>query len=125
MSLKHMSLCVATLVCALFMSGSCSTLEVRSTPGKRMGHGPPAHANAHGLRRKQVAGVELIYDSGRRVYVVVGLPNHYYHDGYFYRLHDTEWEMSLQLSGSWALVSEKSLPPGLQAEGKGKQKRAS
>jgi len=102
-------------------------LEANHTPARKIGHGPPAHARAHGYRRKQVAGMELVYDSGLGVYIVVGLPNHYYHDGYFYRLSGTLWEVSLQPSSGWASVSGKSLPPGLQAKakGKGKHKRPS
>jgi hypothetical protein len=61
-----------------------------------------------------VAGVELVFDSGRGVYVVVGLSNHYYHDGYFYRLRSGLWEMSLKSDGGWKAVSQKSLPLGLQ-----------
>jgi len=38
----------------------------------------------------------------------------YYHDGYFYRLRGGLWELSLKPDGDWKVVSEKSLPPGLQ-----------
>jgi hypothetical protein len=69
-----------------------------------------------------VAGVELVYHSGYGVYVVVGLPNHYYHDGYFYRLSGTLWEVSLKPDGGWASLSGRSLPPGLQAKAKGSAK---
>lgn len=92
-------------------------------PGLRVGNGPPAHAQAHGYRRKQVAGVELIFDSGLGLYVVVGHPDCYYHEGYFYRLHGAVWEMSLQPNTGWACVSISSLPPGLQAKNNGRDKR--
>jgi len=74
--------------------------------------------------------MELVYDSALGLYIVVGLPNHYYHDGYFYRLRGTLWEVSLKPKVGWAVASDKSLPPGLQgkgnvkAMGKGKYKRA-
>ncbi|MHC4556001.1 MAG: hypothetical protein ACYTFW_01855 [Planctomycetota bacterium] len=129
MTFKTIISFMVTLACALLITTSCSTLEVHHTPSGKIGHGPPAHARAHGYRRKHVAGMELVYDSGRGVYIVVGLSNHYYHDGYFYRLSGTLWEVSSQPNGGWASVSEKSLPPGLQAKGigkgKGKNKRAS
>jgi hypothetical protein len=79
------------------------------------GNGPPAHAPAHGYRNKQVCGVEIVFDSGRGVYIVVGMPDHYYHDGYFYRLRAGAWEMSLKPDTGWASVSMGSLPSGLQA----------
>jgi len=125
MIFKRTALFAVALACMLFVLTSCSTVEVYRSPGRKIGHGPPAHARAHGYRTKQVAGVELVYDSGRGVYVVVGFPNHYYHNGYFYRLHGTIWQVSLQPNSGWASVSQKSLPPGLQAKAKGKPKRAS
>ena len=51
------------------------------------GHGPPPHAPAHGYRHKaQRHGAELEFDSGLGVYVVVGVPLHYYLDGLYLRL---------------------------------------
>ncbi len=107
-----------TLACLLLLTASCSRTKVYHGPTVRAGHGPPAHAPAHGYRRKQVSGVELTFDSGRGVYIVVGHPNCYYHDGYFYRLSGTVWEMSLKFDAGWARVSGRSLPRGLQAKGK-------
>ncbi len=109
-----------TLVCALLITTSCSISDAHNAPAAKVGHGPPAHAPAHGYRRKQVSGVELVFDSGSGVYVVVGHPNHYYHDSYFYRQTGTMWEMSLKLDSGWLSVSGKPLPPGLQAKGKSK-----
>ncbi|MFH1716163.1 MAG: hypothetical protein ABIF19_02330 [Planctomycetota bacterium] len=108
----------------LIAASSCSESEIRRATGPGIGHGPPAHARAHGYRRKQVAGVELVFDSGIGVYVVVGHPNHYYHDGHFYRLSGVQWEISLQPDDGWAFVAEESLPPGLQ-KNKNKHTRAS
>jgi hypothetical protein len=66
--------------------------------------------------------VELVFDTGLGVYVVVGHPDHYYHEGYFYRLTGGVWEMSLKNDGGWAFASGKPLPPGLRAKGNGKFK---
>jgi hypothetical protein len=63
-----------------------------------------------------VQGVELVFDSGLGVYVVVGLSDHYYHDGYFYRLSGGVWEMSLEHNGHWKAISDNSLPIGLHAK---------
>jgi hypothetical protein len=64
--------------------------------------------------------VELVYDSGRGVYVVVGLPGHYYCDGRFFRISGAQWEMSLNTTHGWEPVYEHSIPPGLRSKGKSK-----
>ena len=126
MSFKTIALFVVTCVCILLMTASCSRYGICDKPTVSKGNGPPAHAPAHGYRRKHVAGMELVFDSGRGVYVVVGFSDHYYHDGYFYRLRGGLWEMSLKPDAGWKAASEKSLPLGLQvkvkANGNGKGK---
>jgi hypothetical protein len=111
---------------AVVFLASCDSVSVHRmpdpTPGPGRGYGPPAHAKAHGYRHKQVCGYELVYDSGRGVYVVVGLPDCYYHEGHFYRLHAGVWEVSLQADADWAPVDYQVLPPGLRAETKDKTK---
>ena len=102
--------------CALLMTASCSSYRVYHEPTVTKRTGPPAHAPAHGYRRKHVHGMELVYDSGRGVYLVVGHSDHYYHDGYFYRLRGGLWEMSLKPNSGWKVVSGKSLPMGLQVK---------
>lgn len=98
----------------LVLVSSCSESVVYKPSGPGIGHGPPAHAPAHGYRRKQVAGVELVFDSGIGVYVVVGHSDHYYHEGYFYRCINGRWEISLEPDSGWAFVAVDSLPPGLK-----------
>ncbi len=120
MGLKATIALAITSVCALLMTTSCSTLDAYNAPATRVGHGPPAHAPAHGYRRKQVSGVKLVFDSGAGVYVVVGHPNHYYHAGNFYRHTGTMWEVSLKLDSGWSSASGKPLPSGLQAKSKSK-----
>ena len=120
MTFKAMISCVVTSACALLITASCSEEVVyrRPVPGRR--HGPPPHARAVGHRRKHVEGVELIFDAGMGVYVVVGWTDYYYYDGTFYRLHDGLWEVSLHPDRAWAPVGHKPLPPGLAAKkGKG------
>ena len=118
MRFKTITSFVATCACVLLMTVSCSRYGVYHKPTVSKGHGPPAHAPAHGYRRKHVAGMELVFDSGRGVYVVVGLSDHYYHDGYFYRLRGGLWEMSLKHDGNWKAASQNSLPMGLQVKAK-------
>ena len=122
MSFKRITSFVLLSACLLLMTASCSEVSVGSGPVVRPSNGPPAHAPAHGYRNKQAAGVELVFDSRLGVYVVVGLTDHYYHDGYYYRLRGGVWEMSLKCDGGWAAVSMASLPPGLQAKSNGNGK---
>ena len=118
MSFKTIVSFVVTCGCILLMTASCSRYGICHNPTLSKGKGPPAHAPAHGYRRKHVAGMELVFDSGRGVYVVVGLSDHYYHDGYFYRLRGGLWEMSLKPDAGWKAASGKSLPLGLQVKAK-------
>jgi hypothetical protein len=96
-------------------------------------HGPPAHAPAHGHRRKyghhrhheghhHRTGVNLEFDSGLGVYVVVDVPNHYYWDGWYLKIEDGHWFASTRLSGaSWSPREHAKLPPGLARKHPGKR----
>jgi hypothetical protein len=109
---------------AIFVLASCDSVGVYRMPkppwGPKIGHGPPAHAKAHGYRRKHIGGHELVYDSSHGVYVVVGLANCYYHEGYFYRLRGDLWEVSLRADSGWGPTAHHTLPPGLQIKGRAK-----
>jgi len=113
---KLLSLSAVGLVCAMLMLVSCESETVGWKSGRKSRHGPPPHAPAHGYRHKY-HGVELVYDWGHGVYVVVGFPSHYFYEGHFYRFQGDQWEMSVEIGGPWKSVSGASLPPGLQAEG--------
>jgi hypothetical protein len=115
MALKKVVALLAAWVCTLLLTTSCSRYGGHTGPVVVPSNGPPAHAPAHGYRNKQVSGVELVFDTGRGVYIVVGVADTYYYDGYFYRLRAGGWEMSLKHDSGWAAVSMASLPRGLQA----------
>ena len=121
--MKSKFLSVVVPVCMLLMLVSCESFSIGMGSGRRhrAKHGPPPHAPAHGYRHKQ-HGVELVYDSGRGVYVVIGLPHHYYFKGHYYRLRETNWEAGVHIDGPWEFVSDEALPRGLRAKEKGKGK---
>jgi len=121
MRFKSISLSVVVLVCATLMLVSCNSFSIGAGSGRKHKHGPPPHAPAHGYRHKH-QGVELVYDSGRGVYVVIDFPHHYYFKGHYYRLRETQWEVGVHIDGPWEFVSEDSLPSGLRAKEKGKGK---
>lgn len=117
MRFKTLTLALTALVIILLLTTSCSRYRAHHEPVIITTEGgPPSHAPAHGYRRKHVQGVELVFDSGLGVYVVVGLTDHYYHDGYFYRLSGGVWEMSLEPDRHWKVVRDNSLPIGLQVK---------
>lgn len=117
MRFKTITSIVVISAVILLMTASCSRHSVYQGPVITKS-GPPAHAPAHGYRRKHVDGMELVFDSSLGVYVVVGLSDHYYHDGYFFRLRGGIWEMSSKANGHWKVASNNSLPIGLQAKAK-------
>jgi hypothetical protein len=86
--------------------------------------GPPPHAPAHGYRHKHHHhGVELVFDSGLGLYVVVGRTGYYYDRDHYYRVVEGAWQVSVSLDSGWKATSHKRLPPGLAkkaARGKAK-----
>jgi len=117
MKSKFLFLWAMALLCVAMLLASCESVTV-GWP-RQVKHGPPPHAPAHGYRHKY-QGLEMVYDSGRSVYVVIGLPSHYYYEGHFYRFERARWAVSTQIGGPWRSVSEESLPPGLRAKEKPK-----
>ncbi|MHC4682365.1 MAG: hypothetical protein ACYTEK_27215, partial [Planctomycetota bacterium] len=105
MRFKKIAALMVTSVLMLLVTASCSRYSVHTGPVVRPGKSPPRHARAVGHQRKRACGMELVFDSGRGIYVVVGLTDHYYHDGYFYRLHGGIWQMSLKPDKGWTSVS--------------------
>lgn len=95
---------------------ACLVARVKPPPlAKSRGHGPPPHAPAHGYRRKQLRqGVDLVFDAGLGVYVVVGLEDTFFLDDSFYRRRDERWEFASALDGPWRAVGIADLPPGLR-----------
>ena len=123
MRFKFLSLSTVVLACATLMLVSCESFWIGVGSGRRHKPelGPPPHAPAHGYRHKY-EGVELVYDSGRGVYVVVDFPLHFYFKGRYYRSREPHWEVGVHIDGPWEPISEDSLPPGLRARDKGKGK---
>lgn len=78
--------------------------------------GPPPHAPAHGYRHRHHhhPDVEIMFDSGLGVYVVVGMADYFFHRDHFYRVIDGVWHESLRIDHGWVAVKHRSkLPPGL------------
>lgn len=81
------------------------------------GHGPPPHAPAHGHRHKRHQDqLELIFDAGLGVYVVVDRPNYYWHRDRYLHWASGSWRVSHRLGGSWVEISSEAVPAGLVAK---------
>jgi hypothetical protein len=96
------------------------------------GHpGPPAHAPAHGYRRKHGVHhhthhqkrrratesrveVELVFDENLGVHVVVGHSGVYFHAARYYRLGHAGWEWSARLDQHWVAAPDHGVPTGLR-----------
>jgi hypothetical protein len=88
--------------------------------------GPPPHAPAHGYRRKHRdahADLELVFDSGLGVYVVIGLPGIYFQDEHFFRHTDAGWQISLHHDSGWTLAVQSDVPSGLRSGPPGQAKK--
>jgi hypothetical protein len=81
------------------------------------GHGPPPHAPAHGYRHKhRHHDVELAFDSGLGVYVVVGLPATYWHADRYWRWAAGSWQVSTRVGDGWAVAGHSAVPAKLMAK---------
>lgn len=123
---KSIRVLIAVLLCAVLFVPACSTTSVgvAKKPGYSKG-GPPAHAPAHGYRKKHPQGPDLVFDSGLGVYVAVGIANLYFHNDRFLRLSNGQWEISVGYEGPWSVTTHTKVPPGLKKKhqgGKGKAK---
>jgi hypothetical protein len=79
--------------------------------------GPPPHAPAHGYRhkhRQQGQELELQFDSALGVYIVMGIPDRYYWNGFYLQMVGDEWHSSESLHSDYKRRDDESLPPGLR-----------
>jgi hypothetical protein len=87
--------------------------------------GPPPHAPAHGYRRKQRydhRDIELVFDSGLGVYVVVGFPGVYFHAEHYFRFAGASWQVSIRPDSGWSAAAQDDVPPGLRKQKHGNAK---
>jgi hypothetical protein len=78
------------------------------------GHGPPPHAPAHGHRYKRHQdGLELVFDAGLGVYVVVDRPDYYWHRDRYLHWVSGSWRVSNRFDGHWAAISIDAVPARL------------
>jgi hypothetical protein len=71
--------------------------------------GPPPHAPAHGYRH-HYHNHDMIYDSGIRAYIIVGMPDYYYDNGFYFRYSNIGWQFSGSLNDGWKVTDERRVP---------------
>ena len=120
--MRSTQLSIAFLLAVAFMMPGCSTVNTNHPRTVHDTHpGPPAHAPAHGYRRKhQNDNVEMVWDSRKGVYVVIGHSGHYFSNDLYYRVGGEHWEISSGINGPWRVTDYSKIPPGLQKQKKGK-----
>jgi hypothetical protein len=89
---------IAALLCGTLLATACVT------------HAP--HSHGYGYTYSHY-GHDLRYDNHLGVYIVVGMPHHYFYHDRYYRYYDDRWYSSAELNGGWRHYDQRRLPPGL------------
>ncbi len=78
-------------------------------------HRGPVPVRAH-MHRYHHQGLVLIFDRDLGCYSVQDHPDHYFHDGHYYRYHDAAWQSAARVKGPWVSARARAhlLPPGLR-----------
>lgn len=111
-----MARCTPVILAILLLAAlGCVQHHHHHAPGPVVvgGHGPPPHAPAHGHRWHHPYGLDLVFDSGLGVYVVVGARDAFYYRDHFYRIYGGYWQASPRFDAGWKVIPTRSLPPGL------------
>ncbi len=110
---------VATLLAGALALAGCVHVHEHDHGHKSKG-GPPPWAPAHGYRHHH-HGADLSYDVHLGVYVVVGHPHVYFHDGHYFRRVDARWERCGNWKkGNWKTVAVDVVPVRLAKHYKAK-----
>lgn len=105
---------IAAALCLLALApAGCLVVRHESSTSTTI-EGPPPWAPAHGHRKKHPSGVDLVFDAGLGVYVVLDLPGVYFHGDRFYRAVNGGWGVASGPGGPWIAVADRDVPPGLQ-----------
>jgi hypothetical protein len=117
--LRSAGLAVALATFLLGPLGGCAyhVHSERAPSVHGRGHGPPPHAPAHGHRHKRHPDqVELVFDAGLGVYLVIDRPGYYWHGDRYLHWSSGSWSVSHRIDGGWAAISIDAVPAGLTAK---------
>jgi len=117
--LRSAGLALALAMFLLASLGGCAyhVHSERAPSVHGRGHGPPPHAPAHGHRHKRHTDeVELAFDAGLGVYLVVDRPGYYWHRDRYLHWSSGRWSVSHRMDGHWAAISIDAVPARLTAK---------
>jgi hypothetical protein len=101
---------IATFAAGLLALTGCVHVHEQDHHHKAKKGGPPPWAPAHGYRHKH-SGPDLTWDAHIGVYVVVGHPHVYFHDGHYFRRVRSHWERCGDWKkGKWKAVEVGKVP---------------
>ena len=113
---------VITMGVACLFLLSCNTIGVGVHAGvpvekhKYKKKGPPPHAPAHGYRHKH-QGHDLDYDSKIGAYIVINVPDTYFHNNLYIKLSsDGRWMVSANLYNGWRVETGTEIPHRLKQQ---------
>jgi len=108
MNIKMLFIALFTFV----LMGCVQSAGVRYGDAPSYRSAPPPHAPAHGYRHKHKKH-DMSYDSGLSAYVVLGMTDHYYDSGVYYRYRDSGWQVSGSIGGHWEDTVDRAVPSKL------------
>lgn len=118
--MKFLKMIAVGVACVFILS--CNTMGVgvqAHVPPEKQKHkkkGPPPHAPAHGYRH-QHRGHDLDYDSSIGAYVVINVPDTYFHQSLYIRLStDGRWMVSADLNNGWRVETGTEIPHRLKQQ---------
>lgn len=120
---------IAMGMACIFMLSGCNTVGVGGhvgVPVEKQQHrkkGPPPHAPAHGYRHNH-QGHDLDYDAKIGAYIVINVPDTYFHNNMYIRLStDGRWMVSANLNNGWRVETGTEIPHRLKYRQKHKDKK--
>jgi predicted small secreted protein len=126
--MKLLKIIALGVVCLFVLSG-CNTVGVGgrvSVPAEKQKHkkkGPPRHAPAHGYRHNH-QGHDIVYDAKIGAYIVINIPDTYFHNNMYIRLStDGRWMVSANLNNGWRVESGTEIPHRLKQQKEYEYKR--
>ena len=105
-TLRTLSIILFMAYSAILLS-ACTVVKVHEDGYEH--NGPPPHAPAHGYRHKHKKH-DLEYNSDLGIYVVIGLAEHYFIDGIFYKRTKHGWYSSHDIDKAWKEYKKDNLP---------------
>jgi hypothetical protein len=103
----------------IFLVGCVGSNAVRYNSNPQYEHsdvyyrsGLPPYAPAHGYLH-HYHNHDIIYDSGIRAYIIVGMPDYYYDNCFYFRYSNIGWQISGSLNDGWKVTDERRVPKKL------------